>query len=312
MKKKNLFFILKLCITGGLLAFILSRVEISKMVATLKGADLKFLFLAVGLHIVGLCVSAYRWHLLLAAHSMPVRVFCLVKSYLVGMFFNYFLPSSIGGDVVRAYDIKKMDYSGTVSASIVLLERILGVMALFILGTIAVYTEKTVQVNAGLKVLFPLAIVSLIFSGVMLYVVSPAWTAAFFGRFKSGKRLSDKLVVLHETLHHYHKHKRTLAAGLVLSLILQSNVALYFSCIGKTLGFELPTLYYFVSTPVALLVMMLPITINGIGIGENIWAFLLGAAGISYEMAVLFVWIHQFFLMPVFAVTGGIIYMTRK
>ena len=87
------------------------RVKISDVGKEVAQSDPFWIVLAGGLHIIGLAISAYRWQLLLSAQAVEAPFWGLFGSYLIGGFFNNFLPTRVGGDVYRMVDSKK--YSGT-------------------------------------------------------------------------------------------------------------------------------------------------------------------------------------------------------
>ncbi|MFQ6059554.1 MAG: lysylphosphatidylglycerol synthase transmembrane domain-containing protein, partial [Anaerolineae bacterium] len=113
----------------ALMGVILYRMDLSEFVGLMRGADARFLALAAGLVIVGLVLGAYRWQRLLRALGIPVPLRTLVSSYFVGLFFNNFLPTSMGGDVVRIYDVAKYSRRPSASAASVIAERALSSLA---------------------------------------------------------------------------------------------------------------------------------------------------------------------------------------
>ena len=107
-KKYQLLILLKLTIAITLIAVIVSRVNLDDVWSALVSADKWLISGAFLLYFVGLCVIASRWKLLLTVQGVSASFFTLVKSMLVAFFFNNFLPSTIGGDAMRAYDTWKM------------------------------------------------------------------------------------------------------------------------------------------------------------------------------------------------------------
>jgi glycosyltransferase 2 family protein len=88
------------------------------------------LMLAVLIYIVGLLITFLRWHLLVRAVDLPFSRYDAVRLGLVGFYFNTFLPGSIGGDVVKAYNIARENSRRTLAVATVLIDRILGLWAL--------------------------------------------------------------------------------------------------------------------------------------------------------------------------------------
>ena len=106
------------------------RVKISDVGKEVAQSDPFWIVLAGGLHIIGLAISAYRWQLLLSAQAVEAPFWGLFSSYLIGGFFNNFLPTRVGGDVYRMVDSKK--YSGTMLRpfAVISVERLTGIYGL--------------------------------------------------------------------------------------------------------------------------------------------------------------------------------------
>jgi len=113
----------------ALMVVIFHQIDFSEFIGLVKGADVFYLALAVGLVIGGLIVGAYRWQRLLIVQGVSVPLPRLISSYFVGLFFNNFLPTGMGGDVVRIYDVAKYSRQPSASAASVIAERALGSFA---------------------------------------------------------------------------------------------------------------------------------------------------------------------------------------
>lgn len=103
--KKRLRSIAVIVVTLILLALVLRRVGVSELLDTLRQADLRFLALSVLVSPMLIGVSVAKWQVFLRAEGHDVPFFYLFKLYIVGYFFNHFLPSNVGGDVIRMYEL---------------------------------------------------------------------------------------------------------------------------------------------------------------------------------------------------------------
>ncbi|MBN1939549.1 MAG: flippase-like domain-containing protein, partial [Candidatus Aminicenantes bacterium] len=139
MRRKTVFFLLRLALgLGGLTAvFLLSRANFPDIGKALKEASWSWLALSFSLHAFGLLFSAYRWQILAEAQGDRIPLGFLLKSYLIGKFFNTFLPTSFGGDIVRIWDGSKYSTSIVKSSAIVVVERMTGVLVLFLFALAA-------------------------------------------------------------------------------------------------------------------------------------------------------------------------------
>ena len=99
--------------------------------------------------------------------------------------------------------------------------------------------------------------------------------------------------------------------ALLFSLGLQINTVFHYYLIARGLGLEIPLIYFFAIVPLAVLILLLPVSINGIGVRENVYVFFLGQLGVGMAASIALSWI-SFALVLIFAVAGGVIYVVRK
>ena len=102
-----------------------------------------------------------------------------------------------------------------------------------------------------------------------------------------------------------------LFAALLLSVLLQLNVIFHYYLLALALGIEVPVLDMFIIIPVAIVVMMIPVSINAIGIRELIFVTMFGFYGVNNADALAFAWM-SFVLITILGVLGGIVFMLRK
>ena len=104
MKREHWLNFGRIVVSAGLLAWILSRVGLDKLIALARGANPGLLALAGSLTIVGIVIRAWRWQVLLNAIGARPPFRRLVYLYFVGQFFSAFLPTGFAGDVVRVLE----------------------------------------------------------------------------------------------------------------------------------------------------------------------------------------------------------------
>src|SRR5690606_35768431 len=126
--RRRSILVLKAVISIGLLGLLLSSVDLARLWATARTASPAWMCLALALYAVMCLLSAWRWRVLLRAQNVPLSFRALTASFLVATFFNNFLPSNIGGDVVRIGDTARAAGSKTLAATVVLLDRAIGLV----------------------------------------------------------------------------------------------------------------------------------------------------------------------------------------
>lgn len=312
-KKKDIFvFTLKFMFSASVLAFILiSRTSLRDIFATIKAADHLLLGISFSLHALGLVISAIRWQILIKAQDDWVPIGFLAKSYLVGSFFNLFLPTRIGGDVVRIWDGSRYSKSLVKSSAIVLVERLSGIIVLFFFAICASL------IRLDLAQQFPVIWVSLILSflGLSLLVLFLTPVAdIMLGKLPERMPFStikQKIHQFRDTILFYRKRKRALGKALFWAALLQVNVIIHYHLIGEALHLNIALLDYFIFIPIVHLILLIPITINGLGLREGAYLEIFRYYGITSAAAISFSWIDLAFMLIV-GIVGGVIYVSRK
>src|SRR5436190_22699483 len=133
----------KLAVSVVLLVLLFSRIDASKLWANARQASPAWLSLALAFYVVTIVATVWRWWLLLEAQEIDMSFRALYASMSVALFFNNFLPSSIGGDVVRIADTARVMRSKTMAATVVLVDRTMGMMALVLLAATGVTLVTT-------------------------------------------------------------------------------------------------------------------------------------------------------------------------
>ncbi|HEV8673634.1 MAG TPA: lysylphosphatidylglycerol synthase transmembrane domain-containing protein [Methylomirabilota bacterium] len=298
-------------VSAGLLAYLLWRADAAAIWATVRAADPAWLVVAFLLHVPGYLISAVRWRLLLLAQRIRVPLRLLLASYLVGTFFNQLLPTTIGGDLVRVYDTAKYSRSPEASFLAVVVERLTGILALAVFALVGlVIAGKPV---AGVRLTGMVALM-LALTLVPLWLVwyprlgEPLLRAA---RRLGGGKLAALTGRVEQALACFGSARGSLGVALGLAFVLQVTVVIHFYLIAQALDLPLPFGFFFLVVPVATFVLMLPVSINGIGVREGIYALFFSEFGIPVAGAIAFVWLG-FAMVLVYAAVGGLVYAVRK
>ena len=134
--KKRWMNLLRVLISVGVLGILFWRIGLGQTLDVLRQADVRYLLAAFLLFVLSLVIRAYRWLVLVRSLDPSVSLARLLRLYFVGQFFNAFLPSSFGGDVVRALELTQ-DTDTSAAIGTVLLDRMTGLLVLFVMGLAA-------------------------------------------------------------------------------------------------------------------------------------------------------------------------------
>jgi uncharacterized protein (TIRG00374 family) len=312
MRKKLLFF-LKLVFGLSLLVYLVFfKANPKEIVEVLKRAYFPYIIFAFSLHSIGILISAARWKLLLKNQSSKYSILDLSKSYLVSCFFNHFLPTRFGGDIVRISDTKKIEKGVSASTAIVVIERMSGIIVLLFFASIS----SVIKINFVQESLIILVALFAGVIGIALFLI--LWKVlplGFFNKFKFRRNSLNKLFIkLNEFLFvikNSLKQKRLMKRVFLLSFLLQLNVIIHYYFIGISIGVNIPFFDYFFTIPILLLALSIPISINGIGIRELVLIKFFVFYSFSPEYAISFSFLDMIFNL-ILGIVGGIIYISRK
>ncbi len=308
-KKSVLLNLLKIVVSGGLIYWILRGTNLAEIGTAVRGANVWLLILAFSLHLLGFTISAYRWRMLLRTRGSDTSIRFLLESYIVGMFFNNFLPSTIGGDVYRAYDSWRLGQSKASAMAVVFVDRFLGLLALMLFALLAMLNAN--ELTASIPYLY--LWVSLGIAGMLVFVwmifMPPRWLPELVANLKMP--FGNKIRGIIEAFLAFQGQRTVLLKALFLSALLQANVVVHYYLIARALNLPIPFFSFFLIIPLATVITMLPISVNGIGIRENSYIFFFAPFAISTPQAVAFAWV-AFGMVVVQGVLGGIVYALRR
>jgi uncharacterized protein (TIRG00374 family) len=202
-----------------------------------------------------------------------------VSLYFIGFFFNNFLPTSVGGDLYRAYGTAKQSGKGAVSLASVFTERLVGFsaitfMVLFSLIFIAPGMDGHYVLMLSFLALLVLLFLLLIFFNqrFFLYLIKTLEKIKTMG-------IGKRLVRFSKSVNLYRHYPKTLAEVFVISICSQLFFVVFSYSVSQALGLGLSLLDFVLFVPVIGLISMFPLSINGIGIREAGYWFLLSRIG---------------------------------
>jgi uncharacterized protein (TIRG00374 family) len=309
--KRGALLAAKVGVSLALLAYLFATSDLRALEDRVRTADLLFLVAAVGCYLVMLVLATWRWQLLLEALGCVAPMRHLTASYLVATFFNNFLPSNIGGDVIRVRDGSRLTGSTVASFAVVGVDRILGFGALYVLGTTAfALAAPEVRALAGART---------VIAGLALVFLALAWVFFRPGvarRFMAVTRLSaidwlrERFEVVQGTIHSYRAQKRTVLLGFVASLALQVLVVWYYLAVARALRIPLGVSAAFLMVPLCTLLQAVPVSFNGWGLREGLFTLYFGQVGLPRESALAFSLVGAG-LIVLLSLSGALVWLAR-
>jgi uncharacterized membrane protein YbhN (UPF0104 family)/RimJ/RimL family protein N-acetyltransferase len=265
--RRHLGNLLKIGVSVGLLAWVLPRIGLAEIWHEIQSVHLGWLGLAFALCVLGTALRAFRWQALLLGLGLRVSLGRLIKLYFVGTFFNTFLPSGFGGDVVRVLELAQDSRRAHEATGTVLVDRLTGILVLLAMALLALPFSLTVISPALAATLAALAIGGLV-GGWLLF--QERWLGRIIGLVPDGLPFGIKSQV--ERLYAAICGPGPKAIRQALGVSLAFNVLLIFLnyAIALSVGVDVPLGYFFLFVPPTSLALMVP-TVGGLGARE--WAY---------------------------------------
>lgn len=306
---KKLNFPLKCIVSVVLLYVLFSYVDVGAVVVVLSGAKLRYLFVGLCLLAAAQVLSSVRWGLLARSVGFNNGFPEFALFYWIGMFFNLFLPSIVGGDVGRTFYLaqsrhadrsSKLQWTGKAAIS-VLTDRAIGLMVLVWMtaATLCIYPVAQLPENVRYVIFLLAAALPLVW-----------WLLTFLSRFLRGwfHTFGDSVA---DALDTYRNKGRLAIVVLVLAVAIHTLTSTMYLPIGWSLGVDLPRGYTFVTYAIVVLLSALPITLYGIGIRETALVFMLAQIDVPAEKA-LAIGVLWFATVLSLSLSGGVAFLIRK
>jgi uncharacterized protein (TIRG00374 family) len=270
--------IVRIGLSLGLLAVVLKHVGWEQTWQALQGAQIPYLAAALALVLLSIVVRAYRWRLLLDALGMETSLSRLTVLYFIGTFFSNFLPTGVGGDVVRVYELARESERPAEAVGTVLVDRATGLLVLFMMALVALVFSHglvTTQVSA--------AIVLLCFAGWggAALILKRDWLEKrgllrFVAKIRQLKEVYESV---------YACGPRANAGALGVSLVLNVLLIAVNYLIALSLGVRVSLWYFFLFVPIISFLLVLPVSLSGLGVREGGYVYLFSQAGVSAPLA---------------------------
>ena len=311
MKRKAIaVLIAKLLLSLALLVLVLAKVHLAPVVHILKQADPFLVLLWYALVPVVVAFSAWRWKVL--APSLSYRT--ALKYTWIGLFFGHVLPGSIAGDIAKGVSLALKDSAGRsgLAASIVA-EKIIGLAALLVLFDLAcavvyaLYGNSSPQVRDLAALALVLSLLGALAAAIAILVSVRSNFLAKAGRSRVAGRLADGIAAAAEF---YRNRPSLVVRGFVISLAIHimNIVAMYISF--RALRLDAGLLVASVVYPVLSVMLLIPISISGIGVRDATLALLFTLFGLSAASGVALSWLTLLAVIPNVAV-GGVIQLAE-
>ena len=304
--------LLKIIFTVLLLLGLGYKLDLGTLASVITSARLGPLLVAVLLQLSLTLVAVVRWKIILSYFTIQISYLQALRIVFMGNFFSLFLPSAIGGDVFRAYYVSRRTKRGiSQMLTTTLLDRSAGLFALLLIGLCSsLYSDIAVEGVRLSRVFMGLTSAYVLINVAMFHDWSHRAVSRLLNRFEM-ESLDEKLQLIYEGLGALIRAPGSVLVILGLSGIIQFVAVCVVWFAAQSLNFGTSFGVFLIFIPLVNLSIMVPITINGLGLRESVYLLLFAELAVQDETSVA-LGLLQFFIVMIVALPGGPIYSLYK
>ncbi len=286
----------------------------AQMLEAIRNAQKHWLFIGILTYGVVEIAAAFRWQVLLKVQKIRLTLPRLSGLFLIGMFYNQFLPGGTGGDIMKSYYLLKEtpDKKGGALLAVVF-DRFIGLVALVAI-TVALISLRYDFLSQKPETRFLLRILLLLLGASVVFLLSTFVISGFklFHSLPAHFPGRDKLIEISAAYHLYARHWRATLVAFGASLVAHLATFATFLCAAYALGAPVPVVDFFAVMPVERTISALPISFAGIGLREKVLQIMLnGLCGVPEAKAIL-IGSLSFVIILVCCLPGALVYLFYK
>ena len=296
--------LLRILISLVVLIIVISSVGVERLWTVLSSVSLGWFLVALAIHFSGLVIRTFRWAILVKSLEIHVSFGRLFYLYMAGTFFNTFLPTGIGGDVVKIIDLAP-ESGGARAFSTVFADRLTGILGSSLIALCVAIVDPAdvpspvvalvIFITGGILVATLLLTQQQLIDRVMRHV--PGWSKLL---------MKGKVRRIYEALTSY--SLGTIARSTLISLPFTLTLIATQYALALSLGVRVPVQYFALFIPLTALVQMLPISFNGLGVREGVFQALFSTVDVAGEQAVAISLLY-YVLRVLTGLIGGSMYL---
>ena len=306
-RKRSGAVILKLGVSALLLVLLFSKAGLRQVSNKLLLLEPSWFLVGVLLVLTDAVLRCFNWSLLLRSQEIRIPLKRLFYIYSTSNFFGFFLPTSLGADLIKMQQLARVTSRVQESISSLLMQNLVNLVALCILAVSGVTLTAQAQSSSSNHMMWQLVGVMLLCVGAVSFVVvTPGtWSLASraLSRIPEGK-LSRWLSRFFEIMLTYSKAKRALTISVALGLLSQLlGISVAFTA-ARALGLQITVLPFLIFVPLIQVLTMIPVSFGGLGVREGAYVYFLAPFGVGPSEA-LSISLFSFAVSMTLPLVGG-------
>lgn len=302
----------KILVSGFLIVWILQKIGVQQFVDLISQTNPLWLVLALAVFTFSHVMGSFQWWILLRHQQVFIPIKTTVGFYFVGLFFNNFLISQLGGDVFRVADIHRYSKNDAAAVTTVFLDRLAG---LFIMSTLAIFSAPWIlfagRLGPELNVVYSAILLGWVFIILLLFNYSFTRPVAKVIRRIVPEKIAFKTKEIYWKIHQFGRQPKLLMQVILISIVVQSCRILTHYLLARSLGVSVPVLYFFLFIPIIAIIASLPISLGGLGVREQTGVLLFATAGMAAGHAASMEFL-AYIAAVLTSIPGGLVFAFRK
>lgn len=297
-RNKYISYLLRISVAVAALYLTFRGEDLSRIGNTLLQLNPWIFAASLGIWFLSQLIFVARWLLLLRVQSVNIGYWAAFRLHLLGVFYNNCLPTSVGGDLLRAWYVTTHTDKKLEAALSVFVDRVIGLTGLIIMAFCCYWFipagQEGQELSFGLDLRFLQRLtehgstIGVLGAGVVIVLLAFISTARGRNLVKGWSGALRKRAVLvmqkiHKAMGIYWRKKPALALAMLLSFCCQATFIVGMWLVGQEIGIDVHIKYYFVFFPVAWLLGALPISIGALGIWEGSLKLMFGKVAIGID-----------------------------
>ncbi|HWI02344.1 MAG TPA: lysylphosphatidylglycerol synthase transmembrane domain-containing protein [Acidimicrobiales bacterium] len=276
---------LRVAASAGMLALLVPRIHLASLFPRPQLSTLGWLVGGLAMYALAVLLSTVRWAQVLNALDLPTEIPPLVSHTLAGMFVSNFLPSTVGGDVLRVTRLAAANGQRQTSVASVVVERLTGFLVLPFITLVALFGNPTLlHLGRASRLSLTLALATL---GALVVILVLVGSRRIGERF-AGRAWLGFVSAVHLGLVRMRRDPAAALSVLVSALAYQIAMVAAAWMAGHAMGIQVGWSAMMAFIPIVAIAQVLPISVSGLGLREGALVLLLVPLGVSAGQAVAF------------------------
>ena len=310
--RKFLMQIGKFLVSGLLIGLIVRQIGIQELIDLMMQINRFWLFIALTVFTFSHLLGSFQWWILLRHQQVKISIRTTIGFYFVGLFFNNFLISQLGGDLFRVADIHRYAKDDAAAVTTVFLDRLAG---LFVMSTLAIFSAPWIlfqgRLGPEMNVIYSAILLGWVFIILLLFNYSFTRPVAKMIRKIMPGKVMFKTREIYWKIHKFGRQPSLLFRVITISLVVQSCRILTHYFLARSLGVQVSMLYFFLFIPIIAIIASMPISLGGLGVREQTGVLLFATAGMASSQAASMEFL-AYLVAIVTSIPGGFVFAFRR